>query len=36
MGHENIGYITKAGSEFTKRKGFAESTLVSVELASAA
>ena len=25
MGHENIGYIAKAGSEFTRRKGFRES-----------
>src|ERR1700761_1256304 len=31
MGHENIGYIAKAGSEFTKRKGFKEGDLVFVE-----
>ena len=24
MGHENIGYIAKAGREFTSRKGFKE------------
>ncbi|MDB5770535.1 MAG: D-arabitol-phosphate dehydrogenase, partial [Burkholderia sp.] len=24
MGHENIGYIAKAGKEFTARKGFKE------------
>ena len=31
MGHENIGTITKAGSEFTQRKGFKEGDLVFVE-----
>lgn len=31
MGHENIGYIDKAGSEFTKRKGFKEGDLVFLE-----
>jgi threonine dehydrogenase-like Zn-dependent dehydrogenase len=31
MGHENIGYITKAGPEFTARKGFKEGDLVFVE-----
>ncbi|MDB5764656.1 MAG: D-arabitol-phosphate dehydrogenase [Herminiimonas sp.] len=31
MGHENIGYITKAGREFTERKGFKEGDLVFVE-----
>ena len=31
MGHENIGTIAKAGSEFTKRKGFKEGDLVFVE-----
>ena len=31
MGHENIGYIAKAGSEFTARKGFREGDLVFVE-----
>ena len=31
MGHENIGYIAKAGPEFTKRKGFKEGDLVFVE-----
>ena len=31
MGHENIGYIDKAGREFTKRKGFKEGDLVFVE-----
>jgi threonine dehydrogenase-like Zn-dependent dehydrogenase len=31
MGHENIGYIAKAGREFTKRKGFKEGDLVFVE-----
>ena len=31
MGHENIGYIAKAGSEFTKRKGFREGDLVFLE-----
>ena len=31
MGHENIGYIAKAGSEFTRRKGFKEGDLVFVE-----
>ncbi len=31
MGHENIGYITKAGKEFTARKGFKEGDLVFVE-----
>ena len=28
MGHENIGIIAKAGSEFTRRKGFKEGDLV--------
>src|SRR3546814_12713131 len=31
MGHENIGYIVKAGPEFTARKGFKEGDLVFVE-----
>ncbi len=31
MGHENIGYIAKAGPEFTRRKGFKEGDLVFVE-----
>jgi threonine dehydrogenase-like Zn-dependent dehydrogenase len=31
MGHENIGYIAKAGREFTRRKGFREGDLVFVE-----
>jgi threonine dehydrogenase-like Zn-dependent dehydrogenase len=31
MGHENIGYIAKAGGEFTRRKGFKEGDLVFVE-----
>jgi threonine dehydrogenase-like Zn-dependent dehydrogenase len=31
MGHENIGYITKAGRKFTERKGFKEGDLVFVE-----
>ena len=31
MGHENIGYIAKVGSEFTRRKGFKEGDLVFVE-----
>ena len=31
MGHENIGYIAKAGREFTNRKGFKEGDLVFVE-----
>jgi threonine dehydrogenase-like Zn-dependent dehydrogenase len=31
MGHENIGYIAKAGAEFTRRKGFREGDLVFVE-----
>jgi threonine dehydrogenase-like Zn-dependent dehydrogenase len=31
MGHENIGHIAKAGSEFTRRKGFKEGDLVFVE-----
>ena len=31
MGHENIGFIAKAGREFTKRKGFKEGDLVFVE-----
>ena len=31
MGHENIGYIAKAGREFTQRKGFKEGDLVFVE-----
>lgn len=31
MGHENIGYIAKAGSKFTERKGFKEGDLVFVE-----
>ncbi|MFL2538456.1 MAG: zinc-binding dehydrogenase [Candidatus Rariloculaceae bacterium] len=31
MGHENIGYIAKAGLEFTKRKGVKEGDLVFVE-----
>jgi threonine dehydrogenase-like Zn-dependent dehydrogenase len=31
MGHENIGYIDKAGREFTRRKGFKDGDLVFVE-----
>ncbi len=31
MGHENIGYVAKAGREFTRRKGFREGDLVFVE-----
>ena len=31
MGHENIGVIAKAGTEFTRRKGFKEGDLVFVE-----
>jgi threonine dehydrogenase-like Zn-dependent dehydrogenase len=31
MGHENIGYIARAGSEFIKRKGFKEGDLVFLE-----
>jgi threonine dehydrogenase-like Zn-dependent dehydrogenase len=31
MGHENIGYIAKAGSEFTKRHGFQEGDLLFLE-----
>src|ERR1700739_2143455 len=31
MGRENIGYIAKAGREFTNRKGFKEGDLVFVE-----
>ena len=31
MGHENIGYIAKTGSEFTKRQGFKEGDLVFLE-----
>ena len=31
MGHENIGFIAKAGHEFTRRKGFKEGDLVFVE-----
>jgi threonine dehydrogenase-like Zn-dependent dehydrogenase len=31
MGHENIGYIARAGREFTKRKGFKEGDLVFAE-----
>src|ERR1700752_1799689 len=31
MGHENIGYIAKAGREFTRRKGFREGDRVFVE-----
>ena len=31
MGHENIGFIAKAGREFTQRKGFKEGDLVFVE-----
>jgi threonine dehydrogenase-like Zn-dependent dehydrogenase len=31
MGHENIGYIAKAGREWSRRKGFKEGDLVFVE-----
>ena len=31
MGHENIGYIAKAGREFVRRQGFKEGDLVFVE-----
>jgi len=31
MGHENIGYIAKAGAEFTRRRGFKEGDLVFLE-----
>jgi len=31
MGHENIGYVAKAGRDFTRRKGFKEGDLVFVE-----
>src|SRR6202521_1698083 len=31
MGHENIGYIDRTGSEFTKRQGFKEGDLVFLE-----
>jgi threonine dehydrogenase-like Zn-dependent dehydrogenase len=31
MGHENIGYIVKAGPKFTERKGFKEGDLVFAE-----
>ena len=31
MGHENIGYIAKAGAKFTERKGFKEGDLVFLE-----
>lgn len=31
MGHENIGYIAKAGREFTRRKGFKEGDIVFLE-----
>lgn len=31
MGHENIGYIAKAGRKFTERKGFREGDLVFLE-----
>lgn len=31
MGHENIGYIAKAGKQFTERKGLKEGDLVFVE-----
>jgi threonine dehydrogenase-like Zn-dependent dehydrogenase len=31
MGHENIGYIAKAGREFIRRKGFKEGDLVFAE-----
>src|SRR5262245_62135426 len=31
MGHENIGVIAKAGTEFTRRKGFKEGDLIFAE-----
>jgi threonine dehydrogenase-like Zn-dependent dehydrogenase len=31
MGHENIGYIAKAGREFTQRKGLKEGDMIFVE-----
>jgi len=31
MGHENIGYIARTGSEFTRRQGFKEGDLVFLE-----
>src|SRR5215471_4184248 len=31
MGHENVGYIAKAGSEFSKRQGFKEGDLLFLE-----
>src|SRR5258708_2755513 len=31
MGHENIGYIARTGSEFTTRQGFKEGDLVFLE-----